>query len=878
LIGLRSRRAATVLAIVIAIVLVISSVAPAQSAITYGRWRDINPTQYTGDPAGTLRGVYVRSGGSGAIGAGDGWAVGGDSTFGPVLTHYDGFSWPIIASPIGGTSTEYNSVNFCTSPGAPSVGLCSPNGDGSDGWIVGTDGTNGVALYWDGFTLTTINTGLSVTAATNLTSVFMACHSPQFGSGCPGSIAAGLTIAVGANSTAGGTGDIWQFQGNPKNSPGWTHPEAWCNPAPCAVGSTTTKYNGVYLFQDSTGNLEGFAVGNGGVIAQLLSGVWTQARPNPAVTQDLLGVVVDQANPIDAWAVGRGGRILHYVPGTANGGWNTVPSPVSTDLVSIQLVSNSEGWIVGADGVILHSNTLGTSNIWGTAFSPLFSGVGPGTDLLGVSFSSSGNGWAVGSQGVILQTSNSGCGSIVQQQGTLVCWGGSTSTLLSSQLNAVYELSSSDAWAAGLSDGSGYPLIHWDGIKWHRASVSAASGVDIWSIFMVGSSEGWAMGGIGLNQPEALLWNGQSWSPQTIAACSFGLVGCQPRSAYMISGGQTGDGWAVGLGGQIWRYQGGTWGAVFRPTTNNLNSVFINNPGATDPQPAGWAVGNGGTVLALTISGGAPIWTLRGIPGVSSQNLNAVYFKDSDHGWIVGASSTILQTTDGGNTWSGGIGQVTGAPAGTNLTSVFVDQFGTGAGNGDGWAVGDDGTGTENAIFAHWDGVSWVNTPLAPPILAGNPAPGMSLRSVFLTGPEDGWAVGRPVAGGSLSGIIHLDPPNPPTVYTATTTSPTTGSTSITSVATSSTVSSTSSSVTSTSSSEAVTTASTATTEISTSISTSLVSTTAVVTQTVTTSSSTTTPLVLPAIPGFPWESIIAGVVIGIALLGITRRNKRKTL
>jgi hypothetical protein len=51
-----------------------------------------------------------------------------------------------------------------------------------------------------------------------------------------------------------------------------------------------------------------------------------------------------------------------------------------------------------------------------------------------------------------------------------------------------------------------------------------------------------------------------------------------------------------------------------------------------------------------------------------------------------------------------------------------------------------------------------------------------------------------------------------------------------------------------------------------------------VVTQTVTTSSSTTTPLVLPAIPGFPWESIIAGVVIGIALLGITRRNKRKTL
>jgi hypothetical protein len=35
--------------------------------------------------------------------------------------------------------------------------------------------------------------------------------------------------------------------------------------------------------------------------------------------------------------------------------------------------------------------------------------------------------------------------------------------------------------------------------------------------------------------------------------------------------------------------------------------------------------------------------------------------------------------------------------------------------------------------------------------------------------------------------------------------------------------------------------------------------------------------MALPAIPGFPWESIIAGIVIGMALLGIARRNKHKT-
>jgi hypothetical protein len=42
----------------------------------------------------------------------------------------------------------------------------------------------------------------------------------------------------------------------------------------------------------------------------------------------------------------------------------------------------------------------------------------------------------------------------------------------------------------------------------------------------------------------------------------------------------------------------------------------------------------------------------------------------------------------------------------------------------------------------------------------------------------------------------------------------------------------------------------------------------------VTTSSGPTTPLVAPPIPGFPWESIIAGIVIGLSLLVIMRRRR----
>ena len=116
------------------------SLMPAEAATTFGRWRDINPTQYISpDASGTLRGIYVaKSGGSASIGSGDGWVVGGDGTTG-IISHYDGFSWQILSPPI--TTAVYNSVNFCLTPGAPSVGsICNPytsNGYVADGWLVG---------------------------------------------------------------------------------------------------------------------------------------------------------------------------------------------------------------------------------------------------------------------------------------------------------------------------------------------------------------------------------------------------------------------------------------------------------------------------------------------------------------------------------------------------------------------------------------------------------------------------------------------------------------------------------------------------------------------------------------------------------------------
>jgi hypothetical protein len=33
--------------------------------------------------------------------------------------------------------------------------------------------------------------------------------------------------------------------------------------------------------------------------------------------------------------------------------------------------------------------------------------------------------------------------------------------------------------------------------------------------------------------------------------------------------------------------------------------------------------------------------------------------------------------------------------------------------------------------------------------------------------------------------------------------------------------------------------------------------------------------MVMPAVPGFPWESIIAGLMLGVVALAIVRRRKK---
>ena len=932
-------------ALTLIIFIAFAALAPvsAGGGISAGPWRDINPTQYAsaGDPATVpgpnvaLNGVYVRTAGFGAVGAGDAWAVGGCDTAtswpfsivgcaatsgGGTIAHYDGFSWTIEGVPSGIASpSAFTGVNFCTSPGAPGVGLCSPNGDGTDGWVVGGDSTGPVALYVTSpSTITLDKTGL---VGGYLTSVFETCHvdNDPNGKGCPTGLGAGDAYAAGTDGTHG---VVYEYTGGAPSTGGWSPMTV----TPAATPATT--FNSIYMFIDSAGNLEGFAVGDNGVVARLFGGTWVETNVGPTTTT-FNGVAVDNGNPIDAWAVGKDtaspcststpcGVIWHF----SSGGWAGPVSPSPVDGVSLEsvfLVSQSEGWIVGTKSTILHGTGLPGSSfqsISTAGSNTLYSATGVGIDLNSVGFQSSGAGWAVGTNGVILQSSDSSCGSIVQASSPFACWGGQTSIEQTTQLNAVYENGPSDAWAGGLWDTvSNFPsLIHWDGNKWHRANIVIGVGTvtqpDIYGIYMVGGGEGYAVGGqcdpthggtfgacgtaspptCGVGYcPAAYTWNAitsNSWQAVHVAQCA-NAAGCIMTSVYFASIGPV-DGWAVGTNGGIWTYSKSSPGWNFAATglpsgfSSNLRSVFINNPGNNNP--AGWAVGDGGVVLSLNCNAAPCVWNQVSIPGITTQNLYGIYFTNSKNGWIVGSGSTIITTTDGVN-WV--VGSAANAASTVSWTSVHVDTFGTPAGSGDGWAVGcsvalvltANPTCAGNEVTAWWNGGGWTAMNLPTPV-----ASGLGLYSVFTTSPTDGWAVGAqpictPTCPNSLTGIFHLDPTIPPVVgqqatsTTSSSTSSSISSSSSSSIATT-TVSASITSSTASSASSASLSSSAATTIVSTSVSTMTIMSTPT-----TTSSSTTlsvsTPMVLPAIPGFPWESIIAGIMLAMTALAIVRRRKK---
>ena len=173
-------------------------------------------------------------------------------------------------------------------------------------------------------------------------------------------------------------------------------------------------------------------------------------------------LAVAGVSPVDAWAVGTRGAIMHW----DDSFWQSVASPTTTSLTAVSMVSAFDGWAVGAQGVILHWNGVA----WRQVDSPT-------TEYLtSVDMVSAIDGWAVGGQGVILH------------------WDGGAWYRVESPtteyLTSVDMVSAVDGWAVG----GGGVIIHWDGVAWSLVA-SPTAGVILWSVSMVSATDGWAVGG-----------------------------------------------------------------------------------------------------------------------------------------------------------------------------------------------------------------------------------------------------------------------------------------------------------------------------------------------------------------------------------------------
>lgn len=159
-----------------------------------------------------------------------------------------------------------------------------------------------------------------------------------------------------------------------------------------------------------------------------------------------------------------------------------------------------------------------------------------------------------------------------------------------------------------------------------------------------------------------------------------------------------------------------------------LNAVTFSDP------KHGWAVGDGGLILA-TIDGGAS-WCQQN--SGATEDLESVKFIDNRQGWSVAfEAGTILHTLDGGVSWQR---QTAGGQEGLDAVT-FVDST-------HGWIAGMNGT-----IMATTDGgLNWHTQSINSPIF--NRSWLMSVQ--FLDG-QHGWAVGRAIVVTTDGGATWLD-------------------------------------------------------------------------------------------------------------------------
>lgn len=273
-------------------------------------------------------------------------------------------------------------------------------------------------------------------------------------------------------------------------------------------------------------------------------------------------------------------------------------------------------------------------------------------------------------------------------------------------LEAIWGTDTTNIYAVG---GAGQ-ILHYDGRSWAPESTGVTNSLA--GVSGTGPNDIYAVGSVVI-----LHFDGASWSPVKIIGATQTFLGVWAASDTAI--------FAVGDSGQLWKSDGG--GAGFQLVGQVLGGVRCFGV---------WGSSNT-NVLASCENGevlhynGTAVNTITSDTTTTTSALNAIWGTSASSIYAVGDGPTILQSTDGGVTWSpqstgflGNLRSVSGTAAnifaggeqgtilhstGTTwsnslgeLTDDFNSVWGTGSTNA--YAVGGGG------VVAHYNGTAWTNT------------------------------------------------------------------------------------------------------------------------------------------------------------------------
>lgn len=302
----------------------------------------------------------------------------------------------------------------------------------------------------------------------------------------------------------------------------------------------------------------------------------------------------------------------------------------------------------------------------------------------------------------------------------------------SNELNAVWAVSETDAWAVGAytpyeavqarANGEPRPLaLHWNGRRWSDVSSGLRSdgGIVLLSVSAASADDVWAVGELNGSYPEVLRWQGKTWTRVSLKAV-LGSAALYNTELSAVSASGSDSAWIVGSSAQgqtlTLRWTGWIWVREASPNPsvapNGSSLRSVSDLGSSDGWAAGGPLGGEGASLAnqpLLCHWNGTDWTpFASPPSLGFASYQALSMSSPSTGWAIGAGSATAagQLADrwDGVSWTG-----VALPASAHASSARLNAVES-VSSSEAWIVGQTTTpeGSVQPLVLRWNGARWI--------------------------------------------------------------------------------------------------------------------------------------------------------------------------